>query len=47
MNNQGIEVLAAAIRRLKRAKKFTDNKELDYAIYYAEKALSEMKRSRR
>lgn len=43
-NQQATELISAAIRRLKRAKKFTDSTLLDTAITYAEAALKDVRR---
>ena len=43
-NQQPAELISAALRRLKRAKKFTDSALLDTAITYAEAALKDVRR---
>lgn len=43
-NQQAAELISAAIRRLKRAKKFTDSALLDAAITYATFALKDVRR---
>ena len=42
-NQQATELISAALRRLKRAKKFTDSVLLDTAITYAETALKDVR----
>ena len=41
-NQQAKEVLRAAVRRLKRTQKFVSSRNLDAAIFYAERALKEI-----